>query len=75
VRTSLAHLDLAGHLDLSYNNIRDEGAGRLAAVLPRCTLLAHLDVNGIGAEGAGRFRAAALPPLNSEISSGALVDA
>ena len=53
-------------LDLSAIRIRGEGAGRLAAVLPECTSLAHLDLgnNGIGAEGAGRLQAAALPSLD-----------
>jgi len=43
-----------------------EGVGRLAAVLPQCTSLAHLHLggNGIGAEGAGRL-AAVLPACTS----------
>jgi len=49
------------HLDLGWNGIGDEGAGRLAAVLGQCASLAHLDLrgNGIGAEGAGRLAAVA----------------
>ena len=31
------------HLDLGRNEIRAEGAGRLAAVLGQCASLAHLD--------------------------------
>ena len=47
------------HLELGYNRIGDEGAGRLAAVLGQCASLAHLNIrnNGIGAEGAGRLAA------------------
>ena len=39
-------------LDLSYNSIGDEGAGRLAGVLGQCSSLAelHLEGNGIGAD-------------------------
>jgi Ran GTPase-activating protein (RanGAP) involved in mRNA processing and transport len=53
-------------LDLSAIKIGGEGAGRLAAVLPECTSLAHLDLgwNGIGDEGAGRL-AAVLPQCTS----------
>ena len=49
------------HLDLHGNEIGDEGAGRLAAVLGQCASLAHLNLhaNGIGAEGAGRLAAVA----------------
>ena len=44
------------HLDLGWNEIGAEGAGRLAAVLGQCASLARLDlgVNGIGDEGAGK---------------------
>jgi hypothetical protein len=44
-------------IDLSNTRIKAEGAGRLAAVLPQCPSLAHLNhkENGIGAEGAGRL--------------------
>ena len=53
-------------LDLSAIEIGDEGAGRLAAVLPQCTLRAHLDLgcNIIGDEGAGLL-AAVLPQCPS----------
>ena len=49
-------------LDLSAIKIGGEGAGLLAAVLPRCPLLAHLHLgwNRIGNEGAGLL-AAVLP--------------
>ena len=47
------------HLNLRWNKIGAEGAGRLVAVLGQCASLAHLDLswNGIGAEGAGRLAA------------------
>eukprot|EP00961_Rhodomonas_salina_P271378 3667081-Rhodomonas_salina.1 len=45
------------HLDLSRNEIGNEGVRRLGVVLGECTALAHLDLshNRIGAEGAGRL--------------------
>ena len=45
------------HLNLRQNDIRDEGAGQLAAVLGQCPSLAYLelDSNGIGTEGAARL--------------------
>ena len=45
------------HLDLSFNLIGVEGAGRLAGVLGGCKALAHLDLSGnqIGDEGQGRL--------------------
>eukprot|EP00961_Rhodomonas_salina_P106094 1428960-Rhodomonas_salina.1 len=48
---------LLAHLDLSFNQIGDEGAGRRAEVLGECKALAHLDLRGnqIGDEGAGRL--------------------
>ena len=44
-------------LDLSYNSIGDEGAGRLAGVLGQCSSLAELDLrdNRIGVDGAERL--------------------
>ena len=55
-KTGIAISTLA-HLDLRWNKIGAEGAGRLAAVLGQCASLAHLDLHGneIGAEGAGRL--------------------
>ena len=57
----LAQCASLAHLDLSVNEIGDEGAGRLAAVLGQCASLAHLDLggNGIGSEGAERLAAVA----------------
>ena len=48
-------------IDLDGCNIKDEGAGRLAAALGQCPSLAHLDLSGnnIGAEGAERLDAVA----------------
>ncbi len=53
-------------LDLFEMDVGEDEAGRLAAVLPQCTSLAHLDLcsNDIGAEGAGRL-AAVLPQCTS----------
>ena len=53
-------------LDLSAIAVGAKGAGRLAAVLPQCTSLAHLHLgyNNIGAEGAGLL-AAVLPQCTS----------
>ena len=47
------------HLNVRWNKMRDEGAGRLAAGLGQCASLAHLDLGGnaIGAEGTGRLAA------------------
>eukprot|EP00961_Rhodomonas_salina_P257770 3483532-Rhodomonas_salina.1 len=44
-------------IDLSRNNVGDEGAGSLARALWECMALAHLDLsqNSIGDEGAGAF--------------------
>jgi len=45
-------------LDLGYNYIGDEGAGRLAGVLGQCSSLATLDLEGndIGDEGIAMIR-------------------
>ena len=52
-------------LDLCGNDTGEEGVGQLAAVLPQCTSLAHLDLSlsYIREERAGRIRAAAPPSL------------
>ncbi len=42
------------HLDLSCNELRAEGAGRLAGVLGECKALVYLDVL-IGTEGVSRL--------------------
>jgi hypothetical protein len=48
---------IAGHLDLSYNDICETGAGSLAQVLGQCRALVSLDLgnNLIGTGGAGKL--------------------
>eukprot|EP00961_Rhodomonas_salina_P083173 1117503-Rhodomonas_salina.1 len=57
---ALGECKALAHLDLSGNELGDEGTRRLAEVLKECKALAHLDLshNGIGDEGAGRLGAA-----------------
>ncbi len=59
------------HLDLSSNEIGDEGAGRLAGVLGLCKALAHLDLsyNEIWEEGAGRCWGSARPLHKPKVDS------
>ena len=70
-RQALGQCPSLAHLDLSYNDIDDEGAGRLAAALGQCPSLAHLNLgsNDIGAEGAERLDAVAgqCPSLEIEM--------
>ena len=53
----LCQCNALSHLDLSWNWIGAEGAGRLAGALGECKALSHLDLrmNRIGDEGAGRL--------------------
>ena len=53
----LAHCPALAPLNLSYNGIGADGAGRLAGVLTQCPALAHLDFGGnqIGDAGAERL--------------------
>ncbi len=53
----LAQSTRLAHLDLSWNYIEDEGAGRLAGVLGLCAALVHLNLglNHITSDGAGRL--------------------